>query len=198
MSAYKLFRCWLLLFFGPLFRFKVKGREYIPRRGGFILAPNHTSYLDPVFAGMACPKELGFMAKEDLFKNFLFAIVIRASNTFPVKRTMHDRGAIAIAKYRVRRGSALLIFPEGTRSPGGELQTPQRGIAYLADATGAPVVPCYIKGTHEAWPVGAKKIKLVPISVYFGKPLRYKKEMNYREFARLVMHEIATLKAQAG
>ena len=75
-------------------RIKVVGRENVPKEGAFILAVNHKSNLDPVIAGAFCPRQLTFMAKEELFKNPVFGGLIKMLGAFPVSRGKGDVGAI--------------------------------------------------------------------------------------------------------
>ena len=166
--AYFIVRNFLKLFFKIVMGFKVYGVENVPKKGGFILAGNHVSHLDPPALASASPRVLHFMARHTLFNNRVLGWIIGSCNSFPVRRGETDLGAIKEAVRRLKDGKVLLIFPEGTRSQSGEIQAAQPGIGYLSLMAGVPILPAYVKGTDEAMPKGARSIKRVRVSVYFG------------------------------
>jgi 1-acyl-sn-glycerol-3-phosphate acyltransferase len=152
------------------FPVRVRGIEHLPKTGGVILAANHGSHLDPPLVAAGLPRQVHFLAKEDLFDHWLLALHLRNVNTHAVARGSGDRGAIRTCVEVLRQGWPLLIFPEGTRSEDGELQQAQNGTAMIALQADVPICPIHIGGTFEAWPRGQKKIKRHPISVDIGKP----------------------------
>jgi 1-acyl-sn-glycerol-3-phosphate acyltransferase len=139
----------------------VSGRELIPREGPVILIGNHVSYLDPPALGVACPRQVYFMAKVELFRIPLFGYIIGALGAFPVKRGAPDRKAIKRALEILASGKVLGIFPEGTRIMTGELGPAEEGAALLALRTGACLVPAGIRGTRGPGPV----------RIVFGEPV---------------------------
>jgi len=188
------FLSWVIL---KLFlRLAVSGREHIPASGGFILASNHASNIDPVALGVACTKPLHFMAKEELFRNRFFGRVLRSVHAFPLRRRGADISAIKEAIRRVRRGDGLLIFPEGTRSVDGKLNAPLEGVGFLAEKLNVPVVPAYVKGTERALPRGARFIRPCAISVTFGEPISIERRVAYSDVAIFVMEAIKRLSCQ--
>lgn len=172
-----------------LFGIEVSGRGNIPKKGGFILASNHRSYLDPVILGVACPRRLNFMAKEELFHNPFFSWLISRLGAFPVKRNHADISALKQALKRVNSGNGLLVFPEGSRNH----SQPQAGIGFLAAKINAPVIPVFIKGTEEALPKGAKCIRRGKLSVYFGRQISVERRTSYQEIAQQIMNNIIEL-----
>ncbi len=177
--------------------FKIYGKENVPKKGAFILASNHVSYLDPPALACASPRVLHFMARHDLFKNWAFAALLRALNAFPVKRGGVAPGAFKEAIERLKDGQALLIFPEGRRSETGEIQAAQPGVGFLSIMADVPILPAYVKGTNEALPKGARFIKPKLISVYFGKIIEPKnlkslseKRQAYEQLANCVLGEV--------
>ncbi len=166
--AYFIVRNFLKLFFKIVMGFKVYGVENVPKKGGFILAGNHVSHLDPPALASASPRVLHFMARDTLFNNRVLGWIIGSCNSFPVRRGEADLGAIKEAVRRLKNGKVLLIFPEGTRSQSGEIQAAQPGIGYLSLMAGVPILPAYVRGTDEAMPKGARSIKRVRVSVCFG------------------------------
>ncbi len=169
---------------------KVYGRENVPQKGGFILASNHESNIDPMLLPVACPRQMRFMAKEELFKNPILGAVIRTGGGFPIKRGSADRGALNQFLGQLRLGYPVLIFPQGTRGA----QKPQAGVGFLAAVSGMPVVPVFIEGTDKVLPKGAKFPRRMPVSVTFGKPVTFSKDQAYDQIAKNVMDIIKTLK----
>lgn len=182
---YWFFRSLSALIFKTVFRIKVYGKNNIPQKGGFILASNHVSYLDPVAIGVACPRKLNFMARHDLFDNPAFSWLLYRLGAFPVKRDSADLSALKEAMKRVKQGKVLTVFPEGSRAFDGISNEPQPGIGFLAAKLNVPVVPAFIRGTYDAFPKGAKFIRPAQICVYFGQPRSfYYKEMLLNEKGR--------------
>jgi len=188
----------LKLLFKMFFRLKVRDAENCPKRGSLIIALNHASFLDPLIAGFAVPREINFMARDTLFRNRLFGRILMSVNAFPLRRQGADLGAMRLAMDKLCCGKAVLIFPEGTRSEDGRLGAPRAGIGFLAAGSGASVLPCYIKGSMDALPKGAIFPKFKEISVYVGKPLKFDKAGSgkeyYMQIAAEVMKAISELK----
>lgn len=177
-----------------LFRIKVSGRENIPAEGGFILASNHLSLLDPVVLAVSCPRKLNFIARHDLFRNPLFSGLISNVGAFAVKRGSPDISALKEGIKRVVSGGGLLIFPEGGRQRDTPNPKPHKGIGFIAAKTGAWVIPAFISGTDKALPVGAKFIRLAKISVHFGKRISTEAALPYEEIADKIMNDIRRIK----
>ncbi|MEW6076165.1 MAG: lysophospholipid acyltransferase family protein, partial [Candidatus Omnitrophota bacterium] len=169
------------------------GRAYIPKKGGFILASNHTSYLDPMVLAVACFRRLNFMARHDLFNNPLFAWFIRQLGAFPVKRKTADFSAFKEAIRRLRRGEPLVIFPEGTRQSAGILGDPEEGVGLLAAKLNVPIVPVFIRGAERVWPKNARALNASKISVYFGKQIFVERRTPSQQTAQMVMESIRRL-----
>ena len=183
--------CALLLkiFFG----LKVTGRKHVPAHGGFILACNHVSFLDPVVAGVGCPRPLHYMARQTLFKNIFFGTCLTHLNTFPVKRDSADIASLREAMRRVRLGEGLLVFPEGTRKKEGISGRTKGGAGFLASKLGVPIVPVYIQGTEKALPRGKKFPRLSKITVRFGSRITVPQGVSYEEASMRVMDAVRKL-----
>lgn len=173
--------------------FKISGRENFPANGGFLLASNHKSNLDPIILGVVCKRELTFMAKESLFKIPLFSWILLNVNAFPVKRNSADTFALKSAIKKINSGKGLLIFPEGMRSESKEAVKIQPGIGFIAAKTNAPIIPVFISGTEIALPKGAKFIRRAKIRITFGKAVSYNKTLPYQEIADRIMNTVRSL-----
>lgn len=177
-----------------LFRISAQGRKNIPKKGGFILASNHVSYLDPVMVGVACPRKLNYMARHDLFSNPIFSRWLFSVGAFPVKRKTADIAALKEAIKRVEKGGALLLFPEGGRVDAETVnKRPEAGVGFLVSRVDVPVIPVFVSGAQKALPKGARFIRPRKVSVFFGKPLSVDVKMPYQEIADRIMHDIRQL-----
>lgn len=164
-------------FFRSVFRYGYKGKLYglenLPKQGGFILASNHVSYLDPPFIAVHVLRQPVFsFARSTLFKKGI-GWFFKRLYMIPVDRDKgNDITSIKKILQLLKDGHPILMFPEGTRSITGILQRPKKGIGLFIARSGVPVVPVRIFGTYEAWPKGAKWPSFKPnISIVFGKPL---------------------------
>ncbi|MFA5038521.1 MAG: lysophospholipid acyltransferase family protein [Candidatus Omnitrophota bacterium] len=188
------FLCWLFL--RLFFHLKVEDAGHVPARGGFILAGNHVSYLDPVAFGVACPRGLYFMAKDSLFKG-IFACILRSVHAFPLKRNSADVAALKKALKLLKTGKGIFLFPEGTRTVGGTLGQPRTGVGFLMRKSGVPVVPAYVEGTDRALPKTGKRFHSAHIKVTFGEPFfPFSGGLSDEEVSRKVMDRISELKAR--
>jgi glycerol-3-phosphate dehydrogenase (NAD(P)+) len=153
-----------------LFRPRRFGRRHVPD-GPVILASNHRSFLDPLVIGCSLRRRVFFMAKQELFQNRFLGWLLSRLGAFPVRRGESDEETTRTALELLARGSALVMFPEGTRIRPGALGTPKRGVGRLALESGAPVVPVAVSGTERArrgW-----LLRPVRVELRFGRPLRF-------------------------
>jgi 1-acyl-sn-glycerol-3-phosphate acyltransferase len=157
------------------FRLRVFGQENLIEEGPAIMAANHQSYLDPPIIGISCKNEIHYLARRTLFDKPLLGPLISRLNAMPVDLSKGDLTALRTVINLLKEGHRTLIFPEGTRSLNGHIQQARPGIGMIIAKTLVPVVPIRIFGSFEAWPKGGK-IRLHPITVVVGKPIRFAKE----------------------
>ena len=129
----------------------VKGLEHVPRSGGLIVASNHISFWDPPLIGSLLPRELHYLAKDELFSNPVFGWILRRYNAIPIRRGMVDLTGMARAIETLRRGEALLVFPEGSRMRDDELHPARPGLGNMAYNADVPVLPCFVSGSNRPW-----------------------------------------------
>ncbi|MBE7025576.1 MAG: 1-acyl-sn-glycerol-3-phosphate acyltransferase [Ruminococcaceae bacterium] len=132
-----------------LFFIRIKDANKIPAEGGCVICPNHRSLWDAVLVAAAVKRPLAYIAKEELFKNKLFAAVLRSLHCFPVRRGGGDLAVVKTALQLLKNGEALVIFPEGERIRGGKKPNPKPGAFRLATMTGVPVIPVGIGGNFR-------------------------------------------------
>lgn len=156
-----------------LFDFRVLHPERMIEEGGAILAMNHQSYLDPPLAGIACRREIYFLARKSLLGWPIIGSLLPKVNVIPVDQERADSAAVKAVIKVVREGHCTIIFPEGTRTHDGELGSAQPGLGFVVARTLAPVVPMRIFGAHQALPRGSGRLRLCPITIVVGEPLRF-------------------------
>src|SRR5687768_5323582 len=174
-----------------LFRARPISSEKVPAAGPVILAPNHFSFMDHFFLGVAIRRKVRFMAKSQLFTAPLQWIYTHGG-VFPVRRGYQDDDAFVTASGILERGGAVAMYCEGGRSRTGELsEKPKRGIGRLALMTGAPVVPTAIHGSSKVrnW----KRLQFPKVTVRYGDPIVWDRvEDPTREQQQAVADEIFT------
>ncbi|MDO9463765.1 MAG: lysophospholipid acyltransferase family protein [bacterium] len=180
------------------FRLEVKGADNVPKKGGVLVASNHSSFLDPVIVGVGISRATYYLTKQNLFKIPIFGLLIKSLHTIPVRR---EQVSISTFKELIRSlhsKKAVILFPEGTRSIDGKLGQGKIGIGMLALKANVPIVPAYIDGATKAFPKYGKWIHPKKIRVIFGKPImpnsKDPNKNNYRRISAQVMESINRLK----
>jgi 1-acyl-sn-glycerol-3-phosphate acyltransferase len=171
--AYEVVRILMSLLAWGFFRAGNSHPERVPAAGPVILAPNHFSFLDHFFLGVALRRKVHFMAKSQLFKPPLEK-VFSPGGVFPVRRGFADDEAFVTAVTILDRGETMAMYAEGGRSRTGELSDrPRRGIGRLALLSGAPIVPVAIVGSAQArnW----KRGQFPKVHVHYGEPFAYER-----------------------
>ena len=130
-------------------RFKVKGRENVPAHGPLLVISNHINLADPPLIAISLRRITIIMAKEELFHSRFSGYFVSRFGSFPVHRGQLDREAMRQAYQVLAWGWALVMFPEGTRSPEAKLQPAFPGVALLAIRSCAPSLPVGISGSEN-------------------------------------------------
>jgi 1-acyl-sn-glycerol-3-phosphate acyltransferase len=171
------------------FRARGIAAEKVPQRGPVILAPNHFSFMDHFFMGVAIRRKVRFMAKSQLFKPPM-EWIYSPGGVFPVRRGFADEEAFITARSILDRGGAIAMYSEGGRSRTGKLaETVRPGIGRLALQSGATVVPIAIHGSSKVrnW----KRLRFPKVTVLYGDPIRWERiEEPTREQQQAVANEI--------
>ena len=174
-----------------LFRFRFSGKGYVPVEGPVLLLSNHQSNLDSVLVGVACPRQLKYLARIGLFF-WPFSLWIRSLGAVPIDR---ERGALAGIRTTLdllKDQNAVLIFPEGSRTTDGKLDVMLPGFCLLARRSQATIVPVGIVGAYEALPRRAVLPRLHPVRLAFGPPITKQQiaELSDQELTALVTRRI--------
>lgn len=170
---------------------RIEGRERIPA-GPYILVANHTNWKDPPALEFTFEVAIRFMAKVEAFRMFFLGGLMRGIGCFPVRRGEGDRRAVMTCLQVLRAGNPLGFFPEGTRSRDGVLHRAHPGVAFLAQRSGAPILPVGITGMATA------KAFRSDIAVHVGEPFRLKdlalrQDPSDQEVADAIMRRVAAL-----
>jgi len=148
---------------------EVSGKENVPPTGPLILMINHIHALDPYIVVHVFPRPVTAIAKIEVFDIPLFGFLTRAYGVIPIQRGQVDTRALRQSLQVLQEGGALLMAPEGTRSPTYSLQQGKEGMALLAARTGAPIIPVAITGTEQRaryW----RRLRRVPVRILIGNP----------------------------
>ncbi|WP_127761190.1 lysophospholipid acyltransferase family protein [Peribacillus asahii] len=188
MNLYRFARNVVKIILTPIFRIQTVGRESFPKDGGVLICANHIDNLDPPVVGITSPRDIHFMAKEELFHAPILKQLLPNINAFPVKRGLSDKGALKMGLKILKDGEVLGLFPEGTRSKTGELGKGLAGAGFFALRTNAVVVPCAIIGPYKPF----RKLKVV-----YGKPVDFsqyrEQKLSAEEATEIIMDEIRKL-----
>jgi 1-acyl-sn-glycerol-3-phosphate acyltransferase len=154
-----------------LFQVRITGRENQPLTGGALILSNHQSHLDPMLVGMAFDRRMNFLARETLFRFPPLRWMIESVDSIPIDRDGLGISGLKETLRRIKQEEMVLIFPEGTRSPDGEIATIKPGFAALAKRVRVPLVPVGIDGAYQAWPRTRPYPRLGTIHLHIGQPI---------------------------
>lgn len=134
------------------FSLRIRGSRNVPFSGPVLFIANHQSFLDPLLVGLAARRHLSYLARESLFRNPLFAWLIRMHNAVPIHHEGLGIEGLKTVLGLLREGRAVVVFPEGQRTWDGAVHELQAGIQLLIKRARAPIVPVGIAGAYQAWP----------------------------------------------
>ena len=159
---------------------RATGRANIPDSGPLFLVSNHLSHLDVLVLGILLERPLNYGA-------------------FPINRDGMGAEGFKETLRRIRAGGIVVLFPEGTRSPDGELGELKAGIARMVQKAKAPIVPAAIAGTFEAWPRSRFCPGLHPLRIHFGPPISVEEvaSLNPEAATLLIRDRILSCQAEA-
>ena len=157
-------------------RVKTVGLDRLDPARTYIFMSNHASNIDPPLMLPLIPRRTSVMARHELFNYPLLGTAMRLGSLVPVERKNRDAGIAAVraAAGVIRQGINMTIYVEGKRSSDGKLLPFKKGPFYLAQETGAPVVPVTISGTHDVMPKGRLAVKPGLVTITFHDPIEPK------------------------
>ena len=192
--------------YATYFRWRVFHPERVPLSGPVILASNHLSFLDPPLVGTGVNRSINYMARKSLFRYPGIGALLRSWNAVPIDRDGGSASGLKEILDRLKRGGAIIMFPEGTRSVDGKLQPARSGVGLAIIKCAAPVVPVRVFGTFEAYGKGITIPRPHRIAVKYGEPMEFaalraeaktctkdRLKVIYQQVADELMTEIARL-----
>jgi len=153
------------------FRLEIRGKEHLPPRGPYVVAPVHRSNLDFILVSCIHSTRMRYMGKASIWKYPTLGRFFSMLGAFPVHRGTADRESLRTCMRIIENGESLVMFPEGTRKEGPKVAELFDGPAFVAARTGVPIVPIGIGGSSQAMPLGAKFIKPRKIVMVIGEPV---------------------------
>jgi len=162
------------IYTGLYHRRQVFNEERVPRTGGVILASNHLSYIDPPLVGCSTRRVIHYLARASAFKGAIGGAILRSWNSIPVVRDGGSAKGLRTILERLKEGRAIMMFPEGTRSPDGTQQSARPGIGLMIAKSDAPVIPVRVFGTYEAYGRHHAIPRPRRVQVKFGEALKFK------------------------
>jgi len=148
---------------------RIEGRENVPK-GGCLIVSNHVSFMDPTTVGWAVAREIYYLGRKTLFRPPFWSWFLPCCNVLPIDRDANDISGLRRIIRMLKEGHAVLLFPEGTRSPDGTLQAAEPGAGLIALKAGVPILPVRVFGTFESLSRHTKRLRFHPIRVVIGKP----------------------------
>jgi len=192
-------RWWCRLFCVTFLRMRFVGVGNVPSTGPYILAVNHQSFLDPLFAGIALKSQLCFMARDTLFKSRIFGPLLKSVKAIPVRRGQADISSIKMIIAKLKQGEGVCLFPEATRTTDGRIAPFKGGFSLLCRRGNSPVVPVLIDGAFECWPRHRKSFKIgSKITVTYGQPISVEKITGMEDdaFAAMLTNTMRDMQSQ--
>lgn len=182
-------------------RYRVHGREQVPKGRAVVFCSNHESNVDPPVLFQALHRRLHVLFKAELKKLPILGKVMVAGGFVPVERDRREASLASIdeAAESLRQGNTFLIFPEGTRSRTSELLPFKKGGFIMAIKAEAPIVPVAVSGGRSSMRKGSWIVRPVMVDVRIGAPVETKGfALDDRDqLIEIVRGRIEDLRAQA-
>ena len=154
-------------------RVRVRGLENVLRDRPQIFFSNHASIADICILGATLPVEYRWLARKEVFRVPFIGWYLSLARHLRIDRGNRESAVRLLqeAADRVREGTNVLVFPEGTRSPDGSLLPFKKGVFHLAVAAGVPILPVRVLGSHRIIPKGGMRLGSGAVDVVVGPPI---------------------------
>lgn len=152
---------------------KIKGREKIDIRRPYVYMPNHQSWFDIFILLAYLPGQFRWLAKEELYRIPILGLAMRQIGYIPIDRSSMPKSIQSLKKAaeKIKEGTSVVIFPEGTRSFDGRLLPFKKGGFMLAIQSGQPIVPISISGSYRVLPKGRWLVKPGTVTLTIHDPI---------------------------
>jgi 1-acyl-sn-glycerol-3-phosphate acyltransferase len=197
---------WAAFQFG--WSYRSEGFHYVPQRGSVLVVCNHQSFIDPLLVGLAVRRRFTYLARKTLFRNAVFGGYLRSVRCVPVDQDGVAKEGLKATIEKLKAGNAVLVFPEGNRTPDGGMQPLRPGVQLLIKRGMCPVLPVGLAGAFESFPRTAKLPALSPIfmpptkagvAAVVGRPLDPQRlaDLPRQELLDVLFREIDCLRERA-
>ncbi|MDF1810974.1 MAG: lysophospholipid acyltransferase family protein [Verrucomicrobiales bacterium] len=175
--------------------YKVVNRENLLNlgEGGYVVASNHVSFLDPPLVGIAFPENIYYFARKTLFDHPFAGWMLRRMWAIPVDQDRPEMSTLKLIIKLLKEGEKVVIFPEGERTYDGQLKEKgQSGVGMMVEKSNAKVLPVRLFGPEKALPRHSKKVKRVPVTMVVGEEMDLSDLINNKEIDRKERYELIT------
>lgn len=198
--AFSVFCCFYL-FCRVFMRLEVEGREHLDkladesreRNLGFLICPNHQSYIDAFVVASTYPyrvfRDIFFVGTSGIFRGRFMEFIGRLLYVVPVDPDTQLMRAMKAGAIGLKAGKILNIYPEGERSYDGTLHDFKKGAAILSTELGLPILPVALDGAYKVWPRGSWRIRPAKVKIRFGEPLPSKTEPETGRIDQIISRE---------
>lgn len=177
------------------FRIEFEGVERVPKSGAMIVAPNHVSYLDPLWVSIPINRPLRYMTWDKMTRLPLLGPLMLAYGSFPVSLERGDRAALKASLEQLRTAGGLMIFPEGARTKSGRLEEFKPGVIRLALDTGAPIVPVTVIGGYRAFSPHHYFPRPFKVRIVYHEPVHLMPPVNHHDLKHYQQEQAARLQS---
>lgn len=171
--------------------------------GGVLVASNHVSFLDPPIVGVSFREAVHYFARKTLFDHPVTGFLFPRINAIPVDQAKPELSVLKKIIQLLVDGEKVVIFPEGERSPNGQIKREaQPGVGMIVSKAKVPVLPVRIFGAEKALPRGAKWVRPCRVTVVVGEPIDFTEfaadrsipaKERYRKISQDILQAIAEL-----
>jgi long-chain acyl-CoA synthetase len=181
--AMRIIQLVVFIFVKVVFRMRIQGMDKIPREGAVLLCPNHQSYIDPIVIVATLPgwilDRLLLTGFSELFKNTPLSWIARPLRVIPIGSTDTVGDSLELTYDGLKRGMALLLFPEGRRTPTGNIMPARMGVGILSVEAKVPIIPILIEGAANTLSPLHPGFKFAKINIVVGDPIEPPVEMDH-------------------
>ena len=173
----------VFIFVKVVFRMRIEGMDKIPREGPVLLCPNHQSYIDPIVIVAALPgwilNRLLLTGFSELFKKAPLSWIVRPLRVIPIGSTDTLGDSLELTYGGLKRGMALLLFPEGRRTPTGKIMPARMGVGILSVEAKVPIIPILIEGAANTLSPLHPGFKFAKVNIVVGDPIEPPGEIDH-------------------
>ncbi|MDQ3009711.1 MAG: 1-acyl-sn-glycerol-3-phosphate acyltransferase [Acidobacteriota bacterium] len=175
------------------FRIEFEGVERVPPSGALIIAPNHVSYLDPLWVSIPISRPLRYMTWDRMTRLPVIGPLMLAYGAFPVNVDRSDRAALKASLEQLNAGGGLMVFPEGARTRTGRLEPFKPGVIRLSLDTDAPIVPVTIVGGYRAFAPHHFFPRPFKVKIVYHDPIQLTPPVSHAEWKHYQQEQAARL-----